>query len=382
MAIKVGVLANEFFDPTLGRMGGFGWAARQVARCFRDPAHGVEVVFLTGELRADGRRDEVRVDGTRLVLRQGSLAGTVRRTRAERPDLLLVMDYRPNYRPVVWALPRTPAIVWVRDPRPPEDVATVDTLRIPGRDAVRPAGTFQPDCSSLGTIARAARWLGRPLAFASPAPYLRDKLERMIGLAVDDFGFLPNPVDLDPGEVQKAERPLVVFLARLDPYKRPWLFVELARRHPEADFVLAGRAHYAGPTSWEPASLPANVRLAGHVDGPEKLRLLSSAWVLVNTSIHEGLAVSLLEGLACEAPLLACVDPEQVVSRFGIHVGRFDGAGLEALPELEAGLGRLLADDELRRRLGRAGRRWVNATHTRDGFLRAFHELRERAGVG
>jgi glycosyltransferase involved in cell wall biosynthesis len=382
MAIKLGILANEFFDLTLGRMGGFGWAARQVARCFQDPAHGVEVVFLTGELRAANHSDEMWVHDTRLVLRHQSVLGTLKRTRDERPDLLLVMDYRPNYRPVVWALPRTPMIVWVRDPRPPDDVAKVDTLRLPGSDDVKPAGTFQPDCRSLGTIARAARWLGRPVTFASPATYLRNKLERMIGLPVDDFAFLPNPVDLDPGHVQKSARPLVVFLARLDPYKRPWLFVELARRFPEVEFVLAGRAHFHGAGSWKPDSLPPNARVVGHVDGPEKLRLLASAWVLVNTSIHEGLAVSLLEGLACEAPLLACVDPEQVVSRFGIHVGRFDGAGLEALPALEAGLRRLLTETELRTRLGRTGRQWVNATHNRDRFLQAFRQLCVRSGVG
>src|SRR5262249_45084504 len=159
----------------LGRVGGFGWAARQVARVFADPSLGVDLVYLTGELRASAGTPEPVLHGTRLILRQSALRD-LRRARAERLDLLLLIDYRANYRWLCWALPRTPMIVWVRDPRPPDDVAAVDTLRIPGADGVRPKGTYQPDCSSLGTLVRASRWLARPLIFASPAPHLRDKL--------------------------------------------------------------------------------------------------------------------------------------------------------------------------------------------------------------
>jgi hypothetical protein len=32
--LKLGVISNEFFDVNVGRMGGFGWAAATVARCF------------------------------------------------------------------------------------------------------------------------------------------------------------------------------------------------------------------------------------------------------------------------------------------------------------------------------------------------------------
>jgi len=203
----------------------------------------------------------------------------------------------------------------------------------------------------------------------------------MIGMGVDSFDLLPNPIDLGAGGVPKSPHPRVAFLARLDPYKRPWLAVELARRFRDVEFLLAGKAHYHGPRAWRPADLPSNVRLLGHVNDRDKVHLLASSWVLLNTSIHEGLAVSFLEALACGTPLLATVDPGGVVSRYGIFAGRFDGTGLAALPALEAGLRRLLAEPLLRDILGARGSAWVSSTHSRRRFLEALTALVRRAGL-
>jgi glycosyltransferase involved in cell wall biosynthesis len=186
---------------------------------------------------------------------------------------------------------------------------------------------------------------------------------------------LPNIIDIEPGEVIKSAKPTVIFLARLDPYKRPWLFAELARYFPEVEFIFLGQAHFRGEGAWEPKALPDNVKVLGHVDGDKKVGILSAAWVLVNTSIHEGLAVSFLEALRCETPLLSCVDPQNVVSRFGIYVGRCDGSGMEAIPKFVEGLTRLLENGELRLRLGKEGAAWVRETHNKKRFLAAFFEL-------
>ncbi len=97
--------------------------------------------------------------------------------------------------------------------------------------------------------------------------------------------------------------------------------------------------------------------------------------MLVNTSVHEALAVSLQEALAARTPLLSCVDAEGIASRFGIYAGRHPGDGLAALPGLRSGLGRLLADDTLRARLGEDGRAWIRGRHTPTHFLDAFRAL-------
>ena len=380
--IKLGVIANEFFELSISRMGGFGWAASQVAKCFNsDPDLGVDLVFLSGELTSEAIGSDTLVHETRLIPYQQNQFEYCRRIWAEGIDIILAIDYRPSYRSLFKFLPRTPILVWVRDPRPPEDVEKIQTTRIPGQENILPKGLDPIDCTSLAKVVKFSKWLRRPVLFATPATFLADKVPGTYGVKPPEVAFLPNIIDIEPGEVIKSDHPRVIFLARLDPYKRPWLFAELARHFPDVEFMFLGKAHHQGEGAWEPDSLPDNLRLMGHVDGEKKLQLLSSAWVLVNTSIHEGLAVSFQEALKCETPILSCLDPENAVSRFGIYVGRWDGTGLEGMPKFVEGLTRLLEDKELRTRLGKEGRQWVTETHNKSRFLEAFNNLCTRAGV-
>lgn len=380
--IKLGIIANEFYDLKLGRMGGFGWAARQVANLFNEhPEHGVEVAFLNRTLQLGGDAANALVHQTPLITRPEGRLASIRRLREEKFDLMLMIDYRVSYRFFARVLPRTPIIVWVRDPRPPEDVQKINTLRIPDAESAWPQGIEEVDCTSLSKIIHVSRLLGRRVMFATPAPGLTNKMPGTYGITPQEVSFLPNIINLSPGEVHKSARPCVVFLGRLDPCKRPWLFAKLAEQFPEVEFLFMGQSHFTGEGAWRPLALPANVRLLGHVGEAEKLKRLSSAWALINTSIHEGLAISFLEALACETPLISCQNPEDVVSRFGIFVGHHDGTGLDGLPQFGEALKRLLQGTETRVRLGKEGRTWVTETHSQARFLNAFHALCVNLGI-
>ncbi|MGV2829972.1 glycosyltransferase family 4 protein [Myxosarcina sp. GI1(2024)] len=381
--LKLGVIANEFFDLSVGRMGGFGWATRQVAKCFSDPSLGVEVVFLSGELTCENHSEQKMIHGVRLIPRQSNRWANMLRLWQEKIDVLLAIDYRLDYRYLLKMMPTTPVIIWVRDPRTPEDVAKIHTIRIPGQEDRMPQGLNAIDCTSLADVVKQSRWFNRPVLFGTPASFLRNKVKGTYGIENAEVAILPNIIDIEPGEIVKSEKPTVVFLARLDPYKRPWLFVELARRFREVEFIFLGKPHFRGEGAWEHSAptLPDNVRLLGHVQGQEKIRLLSQAWVLINTSIHEGLAVSFQEALKCETPILSSVNPERVVEKFGIYVGHWTGSGMEGLPKFEEGLRQLLTDKELRIRLGKEGRQWVEQTHSKTRFLEAFQQLCSQAGV-
>jgi glycosyltransferase involved in cell wall biosynthesis len=380
--IKLGIVANEFFHPEFGGAGGFGWAARQVANLFNEhPEHGVEAVFLNRTLPSGSRDAVARVHGTPLMMRDERRVSSLRRLRAERFDLLLMIDYRPSYRFFAGALPRTPIIVWVRDPRPPEDVRKIATLRIPGAGDTWPQGIDEIDCTSLSKIVSASRLLARPLLFAAHSQTMAAKIPATYGTTPPEVFILPNIIELNPDGIPKSLRPRVVFLGRLDPIKRPWLFAQLAEQFPDVEFLFMGRAHFEGAGAWQPVDLPANVQLLGHLDGAEKLKTLASAWALINTSIHESRAISFLEALACETPLISCQNPSDLVSRFGFYVGRWDGDGRDGLPQFGAALKRLMEDTETRVRLGKEGRAWVSETQSRERFLSAFRALCVNLGV-
>jgi glycosyltransferase involved in cell wall biosynthesis len=387
--ITLGVIANEFLDadPSLGGAGGFGWASRQIAKVFSSrPTLGVQVVFLHVGVCATRNRDVVESDGIQVYLRQGGrtwyrapLVGY-----RERIDVLLSIDYRPNYDTWFWAMPRTPVIVWSRDPRTEEDVQRINSLRVPGHEAVAPQGIRKIDCTGLARVVRFSKRLRRRVIVANKMPHLRHKTPETYGLPPSDHE-LPNPdvTDYSAPLEPKSDRPRVVYLGRLDPIKRPWLFIELARHFPGVDFLVMGQPFFAGSGAWQPENLPDNVQLLGHVRGQQKIDILASAWALVNTSIHEESPVSVLEALACETPVLSCTDWGEIATRFGVFVGRFDGAGMDAVPALASGLSRLLNNERERRDLGRLGAEWVRSQHNTDRFIGAFrtlcHELRVRA---
>jgi len=379
--MKLGIVANEFFDEKIGRVGGFGWAARQVATFFNSrPDLGVDVVFLAAGIKNRSGASSTLIHDTPLVFEPtGAKYREIIRNHAI--DLVLTIDYRPRYRRVLGALEQVHTIVWVRDPRPPSVVKRLATLTIPGDGSARPQGINVIDCTSLATLTDPRLNGARSLVFATPAPSLGHFVASTYNIPNATCLFLPNIVDVGCEPVTKYGKPRVVFVGRLDPIKRPWLFADLARRFPRVEFLMLGKSHFHGPGSWIPRTLPNNLRLLGHVDGKHKLQLLSSAWILVNTSIHESLPTSFLEALSCETPLLACTNQEEVVSRFGIFTGEFDGHGMQGIPWFVSGLQQLIEDNDLRAQLGQRGRQWVGSTHNGVQFFRAFDAISGGAGL-
>jgi len=375
----VGILANEFFDRKLGRMGGFGWAARTSAEALAAaPEVGYAPLFLVGKgERLRGATTAEHASGVRLVRHDANARRYSRALERTGLAVFLTVDFRPNYTPVLGAR-RAPVVVWVRDPWTADDRRRISTLTLPASGET-PRGVEGHYSESLAELIET---YGSRVVLASPAPGIaRAKTKGAYGVDVDDVAFLPNPVAHPADEPRPSGRPSVVFLARLDPVKRPWMFVELARRFPTVDFLMLGQSHFSGPGSWSPPdNPPSNLRLLGHVDGTEKAQILGSAWMLVNPSIHEGLPVSFLEALHAGTPIVSCQDPEGVTSRFGRYVGRWEGSGLDGLDAFEEAIEQLLEDADLRQRLGAEGRDWARANHTPERFLEAFVEIVDSLG--
>ena len=383
--LTVGIVADEFLDPALGRLGGFGWAARRFAEVFnRSPELGVRPVYLSGapHRARRGATKPLTSNGTRLVRLGNRLPINMLRLLGQRVDVLITIDYRRSYDRVLKALPFTPVITWVRDPRTPADIEKMYSLRIPGREGEKPKGLHAQDTTKLAAHVKGAWFVKRKVLLANKMPHMIAKDEETYGLPPSPF-VLPNPslFDYEQTSVQKSERPSVAFLARLDPIKRPWLFVDLARRFSGVDFLMMGQAHFEGEGGWAPSDIPSNLHLLGYLSSEEKRDVLARAWVLVNTSIHEETPVSVLEALAHETPVISYEDWGKLVARHGITIGQHYGTGEQGLADLEAALRELLTNNEKRAELGARGRVYVESTHNDEQFLAAFWELCNVAGV-
>ena len=340
----------------------------------------MDVVFLSGELRSSATLKETRIARHARDSAAARTPANWLAARRERFDLLLTIDYNLGYSVYLRSLPRTPAIVWLRDPRSAEEARIIESTRIPGKREDTPQGLYSFDSRSMARIHNEAQWFGRPLLIRNAGPSPCRAPRSGVWVEPEHVFFLPNDVRLDPDAVVKSKRPTVVFLGRLDPIKRPWMFAELAAFFPHVEFRFLGQSHFSGQGAWNPDNLPANVRLCGHVNEADKTRLLSEAWVVINTSIHEGMPVSILEGLACETPFLSGVSPGYTIAQFGIITGRTDGDGMQGLEAFRQGLDRLLGDDTLRRDMGQRGREWVRTVHNREHFLECFGQAVRHGG--
>jgi glycosyltransferase involved in cell wall biosynthesis len=242
---------------------------------------------------------------------------------------------------------------------------------------------FAAYSGATGRLYRVADRLVRPLTTVTVCVSER---ERDLGLAArtcesDRTVVIPNAVDVAGAprrEPAGRERPLIVAVGRL---KAPKDFLTLVRAlgrlEPGSfDAVIVGE----GPDRPQLEAEIGRLGLADHValvgerrDVPE---LLAGADIFALASSSEGMPVSVLEAMAAELPVVASRVgglAEQVVDgETGVLVEPGD-------PEhLAEALARLIADRELSRRLGAAGRARAEQAFDLEPFRRAHLELYSR----
>jgi glycosyltransferase involved in cell wall biosynthesis len=383
--IRLGIVANEFFDQRISRMGGFGMLSKQIAEAAllaTDKRLDVDMYWGEAPEHVVGSGKNLSVYGRPLRYptwnwRRDKLSIL---TKLATPDIFLTIDYRANYEYFLSMFTKAPMVMWVQDPKTPEDWDRIATCRIPGQGDVMPKGLEYIDCTPLAELVKQRRRKGLKTIFAAPSPFLEAKIESTYGCRADEVVSLCYPMEPAPeGPYIKSEKPTVMFLGRLDAQKRPWIIPEIARRMPDVTFRLFGKSHFTGPGAWEPDNLPPNVEMLGHTEGAEKHEMIASSWLHLNCAIHEGLPIAFVEGLQRDVPIVSCVNPERVAERFGRYVGEFRGDGMQSVDAFVTALRELIDNHDERQRLAEAGRTWANETHSAKGFLTAFNNLLEHA---
>ena len=217
---------------------------------------------------------------------------------------------------------------------------------------------------------RTYRWMDRIIAVSED---IADRL-RKIGVDGDKIRVVYNGVDerfqpRDQGEMRRhlslpSDRLVVLFVGLLAPVKGLSVLLQALQRidMERVECVLVGE----GPMEAElriaanAAGLAERVRFVGAQPSGDIPDWLNAADLLVLPSYSEGRPNVVLEAQACALPVLATRvggTPELIVDgKTGLLVESEDAEGLAA------GLSRLLGDQQLRQRLGRAGREQLAAS--------------------
>ena len=341
-----------------GLAGGFGFATRALADqlVLRDHRVTVALPQPRGTEERTHMIGEVKICAyPRLSLKQGT--ALLREIDADiyhsqHPSIGTWLAQR--------ALPNKKHIVTCRDPRSFGDWLL--EMRYPSHSAfqVLKTAAYYENIFTRNSVRRADN------VFV-PAQFLRETVKRKYGLRMLPE-FLPTPIYI-PREVKKATHPTVCFVGRLDRRKRPESFLELPRQFPDVHFICVGAAqdpNYAAMIQARYGQV-ANLELTGFIDqfADDRLsEILGRSWVLVNTSVREGLPNSLIEACGHRCAVLSAVDPDAFATRFGAHVPDRNFAN---------GLRELLHDNTWRTR-GEAG--FAYAIAHNEASIAAEHHLR------
>lgn len=143
--------------------------------------------------------------------------------------------------------------------------------------------------------------------------------------------------------------------------KRPELCLEVASRVPEQRFVMVGRPvpsrgdHYE--RSVETAKGLPNVKMVGPVPYSEVGKLFSRAKVLLCTSVSEGFPNVFLDAFSRRVPVVATVDPDGIIEKYGLGFYR------TSADELAEALRRIVSDSDLGRTIGEKCYRYIREMH-------------------
>lgn len=347
--MRIGILTGEEF--AFGHYGGFGYVARKTANllkkighdiCLIDtsPQYGKNRAFLEGIPVCFLKNKKFKLRWIEELI--------VVKNFVKRVPLDVIISIEPSRWTYYFkrVCPETKSLVWFQDVRTIDDWKKIFTNPF----------VVKPDF--FWTKYKLEMFL-RKLAveksekLIAQAELIKGKVKETYDLDSDAVDLLRNPI-LIPEEksVKKDGTPLVIFLGRLDPIKRPWIFAEVSKQFPNIQFRVLGITHF--PLFMDSVIKKYrninNLKFLGLVTGKKKADILSRAWILINTSVYESLPVSFLEALSYKMAILSCHNPDNITSTYGFFTGEILGDGINETVKFEDGLCALISNDVWRRK--------------------------------
>jgi glycosyltransferase involved in cell wall biosynthesis len=393
--IRVAVLVGEFFEGSLeyhGGFGGYGMLARHyIAKYLPDSEIEIETIL------GFNHRSQLEVtvlDGSKKVIllpplgTGGRLArfGPIRNIRGmfdrrslrrflNSFDVFLGIETMPYNQQVLELVERKKLVLYIQDPRPQSEWTELDSVIRTDDGSPRPNPLV---CAFYRRLVQQDR-----LAAISQGVDLVKKARDLYDLPQGfPIRLVRNPVEFeDDYDLQSQVKVnAVLFLGRLDPVKRPWLAMEVAKRMPDVQFYFLGRAHdEVVPYILHSYQHLPNVRLLGHQSGSIKTELLKKCKILINPSIHEAIPVSFLEALAYGTLIVSCQNPDSLTERFGAFTGKILGDGRDQAELFVKAIRQILVDEPRRAELAERARAYVKQHHNIEAWVKLMREVLRHA---
>lgn len=367
--IKVALLVDEFFGGAGTAFGGYGFLARHyIAKYIPN-----DKIQLDCLLCFSKNLEKIRVDNIDVY--------KLPRDKKIARDWLHKQDYdiflsieltSSSYQILKLNKEKKPLILWVQDPRPWYEWREINTVKL-----------FPETCywdTPVYEYVNYMNWL-RKVKFITQGYFLEEKARDLYRLNDDlKMKYVPNPIDIDINYDVKLypKKNHIVFLGRVESVKRGWLFCEIAKRLPEYEFFMLGQTYREKEKNSSIIDQYKNIKnlhFVGHVEGETKNKYLKDAKILVNTSIHEALPISFLEALSYGTLLVSNRNPEDLTSKFGIHVGNVLGDGFDKVDLYVEAIKKIIKNDEYRKKTSIEATEYIRKIHNVENFIKNIRNL-------
>lgn len=369
--IRVGLIIDEFFGGANTAFGGYGFLARNhIAKYI--PNADIQIDVLLGKGSKKFFAEEYSVDNVKLYRLPRRKWFVHRWLKKKNYDIYLSVELTFNY-VLENELDKTKKLVlWIQDPRPTYEWEEINTVKL-----FPETNYYNQKIYDL-----VHNWyVNDRVKFISQGHFLNQKAIDLYQLENSvPIEYVPNPIDIDFNfDVSTyVKKNIIIFLGRLESVKRGWLFCEIAKRMPQYEFYVLGqtfREESKNNEIMKGYQNIANLHFTGHVEGSEKENFLKDAKLLVNTSIHEALPISFLEALSFGTLLVSNRNPEELTSKFGIHVGDVLGDGFDKVDLYVEGIEYLMKNEEERHLLAVQARKYIEQYHNVNDFTKKLRNI-------
>lgn len=374
LKIKVALLIDEYFGAANTAYGGYGFLARKYISKYI-PTENIQIDVLLERKK-------------KLLFPQCSIIDNVKVYRLPENEILskiwlksqnydiflsIEMTY-PSYQ-IMKLVENKKLVLWIQDPRPSsvweEKRQSVSLIKDP--------------CVTDSAIPKLINNLNEKglVKFISQGCSL-NRLAKMLYQLPEEtpIQYLPNPIKLDETykfDLSKKKKQ-IIFLGRLEPQKRVWLFCEIAKKMPEYEFFVMGK-FFRDKENNKKILLPYlnknihNLHFTGHLDGEEKEKMIKESRILLNTSIWEGIPISWLEALQYGTTIISCLNNENIPARFGRYVGEILGDGYDKIDLFIPAIKELMENDELYIKKAESSINYIRKTHNVENFQKSLQKI-------